>query len=630
MCGIAGIVAAVGPQRAPGADVVRRMAATLTHRGPDASGCWTDGTAALGHTRLSIIDLSPAGRQPMQDESGRYVMVYNGEVYNYRELRSQLEDRGYRFRSTSDSEVVLTAYREWGPSALDRFNGMWAFAIWDAERGELFAARDRAGKKPFYYASDATGAFYFASEVKALRAAGLQFGLNPQAAFDFLAQGTYGHLGEQGFFLGVNQLPAGHRLRLRPGGRAHVERYWDLPVVRGRDRLPYDAEFRRRFRELLIDAVRLRLRADVPVGATLSGGLDSSALVLIANELTGGRPMHLFTSLYPGSGYDETPYFQAVTSRLGRPLVHHATPSAERWRDDLLCVLDHQEEPFGDTSIFAHFALMRAARAAGVPVLLSGQGGDEVLLGYPSLVTAYLGSRLARGHIIHALTEAWRWSRGTPLGPARAVRNMVGAALPLPARDRLRRRYAERMAAGLTSALRARSSLRRFGDEACRDALDSYLAQTFKRFTIPHLTHYDDRNAMAFSVEGRMPFLDYRVIELLFAARYDALFHGGLTKRVLREAFADLLPDAVRQRRDKIGFYTPLAAWLRASAAWVAQFMTRERMEHVGVLEPTRYLSCLRELALGSNAPELEVWRGLIFHLWVERFGVAPLAAEAR
>jgi asparagine synthase (glutamine-hydrolysing) len=563
MCGIAGVLAARPLPTHEAEALGHRMIQTLDHRGPDANGIFADGCVVLGHTRLSIIDLSEAGRQPMIDESGRFVIVYNGEIYNYRELREELEAAGHRFRTATDTEVLLVGYRTWGRAVLQRLNGMWAFAIWDRHTNELFAARDRAGKKPFLYAVDADGAFRFASELKALRALGLTYELDPQAAFDFLTQGTYGHRGAAGFLRGVVQLPAGHCLQARPGAPPSVERYWELPVVRPRDRLPYDDAFRRRFRELLIDAIRLRLRADVPVGTTLSGGLDSSVIALVVDQLTRGAPLHLFTSQYPGSVCDETRYFDAVVERLRAPVVHHAEPAVDAWPATLQRVLDHQEEPFGDTSILAHFALMGAARDAGVPVILSGQGGDELLLGYPSMVNAYLGALLSRGQIARAAREIRHWAAGG----GRSLRDVAIAslahALPRRARDRARRHYVRRWAGVVTPSLLRRVTLDRFEHDRRRTQFDDYRAQIFTRFAIPHLTHYDDRNAMAFAIEGRMPFLDHRLVELMFSAVPQALFHAGMTKRVLREAFGDLLPPIVRDRRDKIGFYTPLARWMR-------------------------------------------------------------------
>ena len=622
MCGIVGIVGARAHAAEETQTRIRGMASTLRHRGPDATGDFVDVGVALGHCRLSIIDLSDAGRQPMHSDDERHVIIYNGEVYNYLELRAELEREGVVFRTATDTEVVLAAYRAWGASALTRFNGMWAFAIWDRHRGELFLARDRVGKKPLYYARAEDGALYFASEIKALTSAGLRLGIDPQAAYDFLTQGTYGHLGGRGFFTGLRQLPAGHWMKVTQDG-TEIQRYWEFPIVARRDRVPYDAAFIKRFRDLFFDAVRLRLRSDVPVGATLSGGLDSSTIATVVNALTHGAPFHLFTAQFPGTGCDESRYFDAVVDRIAHPLVHRVELPREGWLERLRRVLHHQEEPFGDTSILAHFSLMEAARAAGVPVLLSGQGGDELLLGYPSMVQAYLGSMLARGRVAQAMREARAWSGGREQSLGHILRAATMHALPLPLRDRVRAAVLGRRPTIASRHLRDRISLGRFAHDPRRSSLDSYLEQVFSRFALPHLVHYDDRNAMAFSIEGRMPFLDHRLVELMAGATYDALFHEGQTKRVLRDAFRDLLPPSVLERRDKIGFYTPLASQLCAAAAEIRAFMTRGRVAHVGVVDYDYWSSRFHRLLGGDNTAELDVWRGFIFHLWADAYDLA-------
>ena len=629
MCGIVGILSAAPRQREWFDARIVPMTQSLVHRGPDASGSWTSDVVSLGHRRLSIIDLSDAGRQPIHDDTGRFTLVYNGELYNYQELRRELMARGCRFQSQTDSEVLLYAYREWGRDALARCNGMWAFAIWDASKRELFTARDRAGKKPFYYTRDADGTLWFASEVKAFTAIGMRFGLEPQAAFDFLSQGTYGHLCGKGFFSGVDQLPAGHCMTVRPGEPPTFHRYWELPIVRRRDRLPYDDAFRRRFRETLEDAVRVRLRADVPVGATLSGGLDSSTIVSIVDRHTGGEPIHIFTSLYPNSRYDETPYFEAAVATLKRPIVHRVTPPTSDLRPDILRVLDHQEEPFGDTSILAHFHLMRAAREAGVPVILSGQGGDELLFGYPSMVHAYLGDLLGRGHPVRAWREARLWMAGANVGARTVLTAAIAHAIPLGMRDSLRRRYVYGLGAIVSPSLRRQVSLSRFEIDSRRDSLGDYAAQVFTRFAIPHLVHYDDRNAMAFSIEGRMPFLDHRLVDLLFAADYEALVKHGTTKRVLREAFSDVLPTAIRERRDKVGFHTPLASWLRSELSWIRSTIDSDHIRQLGVSDAAQVRTHIAALQHGDDRSALPVWRTFVLHLWAERFGVSLAGAPA-
>lgn len=625
MCGIAGIL--VGRSGVPiEEEQLWRMANALRHRGPDAAGVWRDSELGFAHTRLSIIDLSAAANQPMLDATGRYVLVHNGEIFNHVELRQELKDLGHTFRTHSDTEVILAAYRQWNAACLQRFNGMWAFAIWDTVEEELFAARDRSGKKPFYYAQRSDGSLVFASEVKALQSLGLRFGVNPQAAFDFLTQGTYGHLGANTFFLGLRQLPAAHMLRAKPGGTVQVDRYWDLPAVARRDRIAYTRDLQRRFRDLFVDAVSLRLRADVPIGATLSGGLDSSAIVGVIDQLSHGEDLHLFTRQYPGTAHDESQYVDAVVRRLQQPVLHTVPEAEDALGDQIDTVVDRQEEPFGDTSIVAHYDLMRAARAAGIPVILSGQGGDELLLGYPSMVHAYLGHLVAHGSLA-ALSEITQWSEGQKQSVGRVLLQVAPHVLPLTIRDDVRTLRVRWLAQRATPNLRRQVGFHRFQRDAWRGSLDTYVAEVFTRFALPHLTHYDDRNAMTFAVEGRMPFLDYRLVELAFSVDYAALCSRGYSKRLLREGCADLLPDIVRQRRDKIGFFTPLARWLRANAAAVRRATSADFVEALGIMNDAWFEGRLSALMNGDDSAQLDVWRAFVLHLWASRFDVSPLAA---
>lgn len=603
------------------------MASSLRHRGPDAAGVWWDSKLGFAHTRLSIIDLSSAANQPMRDASGRYVLVHNGEVFNHLELRQELKDLGHTFRTRSDTEVILAAYRQWNAGCLQRFNGMWAFAIWDTEREELFVARDRSGKKPLYYVQRPDGSLVFASEVKALQSLGLRFGVNPQAAFDFLTQGTYGHLGANTFFQGLRQLPAAHMLRAKPGGAVQVDRYWDLPAVARRDRIPYTRDLQRRFRDLFVDAVSLRLRADVPIGATLSGGLDSSAIVGVIDQLGGSEDLHVFTRQYPGTTHDESQYVDAVVRRLNRAVLHAVPESADALGEQIDAVVDRQEEPFGDTSILAHYDLMRAARDAGIPVIISGQGGDELMLGYPSMVHAYLGHLVAHGSLGTALSEISDWSHGQKQSMRRAVLQVAPHVLPLGIRDDVRTLRVRRLAQRVTPNLRRQVKFHRFQRDARRSSLDTYIAEVFTRFALPHLTHYDDRNAMTFSVEGRMPFLDYRLVELTFSVDYEALCSRGYTKRLLRESCADFLPDVVRQRRDKIGFFTPLARWLRTNAAAVRHATSTDFVDSLGIVNVAWFEKRLSALMNGDDSAQLDVWRAFVLHVWASRFDVSPLAA---
>ncbi|MBW3536083.1 MAG: asparagine synthase (glutamine-hydrolyzing), partial [Gemmatimonadetes bacterium] len=380
MCGIAGLV---GPLAADG-DRLAAMVRAQAHRGPDDRGRWSDPKAgvALGHSRLSVLDLAPRGGQPMASADGGLLLVFNGEIYNYRELRAELGD--YPYRTETDSEVILAAYRAWGGACVERFIGMFAFALWDVAEGALFCARDRLGIKPFHWAR-VEGSLAFASEIKALLAAGVPSSPDMDTWATYLAHGVYDH-GEATFFEGVRALPPGHVMTVRPrfGQEPEVSQrpFWDLPALtRDLEDMP-DAEAEARLLELMDDAVRLRLRSDVPLGVNLSGGLDSASLmVTVDRQAPGEGVLEAFTAAFDDPRYDETEFAEAVPRR------HPWTRRVERLRpadvwDVTTAMTWHQEAPFGGVATAAYHHLHRRALEEGVTVLLEGQGVDEALAGY--------------------------------------------------------------------------------------------------------------------------------------------------------------------------------------------------------------------------------------------------------
>src|SRR3989475_1046549 len=400
MCAIAGLYDISG--RALDLSALERMVLVQAHRGPDGEGyvlldargqerplavvgrlADARGTRpyrhsiGLGHRRLAIIDLSPLGHQPMTTEDGRCWVTYNGEIYNHVELREELRAKGYRFRSASDTEVLLAAYQEWNESCVTRFNGMFAFAIWDRDRRRLFCARDRMGVKPFYYSWDGAR-FAFASEIKGLLSAGLRPSPNQRAVFDYLDGACLDH-SEDTFFEGIRQLPPAHTLTVDT--QVTVQRYWDLPPCGEAGLSVRDAA--ERFRHLFRDAVRLRLRSDVPIGTCLSGGLDSSSIVCVANDLMFvehavpreliGERQKTFSSCFEDPAYDERQFIQPVVERTGAE-AHYTFPDPKELAESVSRLVWQQDEPFGSTSIFAQWNVMRLAAQRGVKVLLDGQG----------------------------------------------------------------------------------------------------------------------------------------------------------------------------------------------------------------------------------------------------------------
>lgn len=603
MCGIFGIWHLDG--KPVDLLAVQHATTTLRHRGPDDEGYLlvntrTGGLVAggedtdprldlppietysgetfdlvFGHRRLAIIDLSPAGHQPMASSDGSLWIVYNGEIYNYLELRSELEGHGYKFHTDTDTEVILVAYQRWGPECLAHFNGMWAFCLWDSKEQRLFLTRDRFGVKPLYYVHKGDR-FAFASEIKGLVGKhGWPFEPEDDAIYHYLVGGYLPSPQRGGtFFEGVQSVPPGHRLIVRPSGATTLQRYWTLPL--GSDEGPRQrADVVAGYGELFTDSVRLRLRADVPIGTCLSGGVDSSSIVCVVNRLMAqggltteqiGCQQKTFSAVYRTAGpYNERAHIEKVLEATGAE-GNFVFPTAERLRQDVERLVWHQEEPFQTTSMFAQWCVMSKVRERGVTVLLDGQGADEALAGYRPF-EVYLGDVLSRDGLWSALQEARAIQSITGLSTYRLWGKSMLHQLPPLWIGRLRRQrdkwrtdqaYLHPDFADRCHPL-SRSD---WWDAAARVTLSRHLRTLFEESILPYLLRYEDRNSMAFSIEGRVPFLDYRLVEYSFGAAAPWRIYQGWTKWVLRQAMDGVAPSEVIWRRDKVGFETPEAEWL--------------------------------------------------------------------
>jgi asparagine synthase (glutamine-hydrolysing) len=600
MCGLCGVVALDRPAERP---AVETMLDDLAHRGPDGSGVFAADGVCLGHLRLAIIDLSAAGLEPFASEDGRQQLIFNGEIYNYLELRDELAAQGHRFRTQTDTEVLLAAYREWGDACVERFNGMWAFAIWDAGRRTLFCSRDRFGVKPFYYRLDG-GRLAFASEPWVLGSRTP----NLRAVHDYVAQGYLDH-GEETFFAGVRALQPASSLTFGPQGLA-IKRYWSLePSEPPAD--PVAA-----VREAFLDAVRLQLRSDVPVGTCLSGGIDSSAIaVAVAHH--GHERQKTVTAWFEDPGFDERPYARAVVEATGAD-AHWTTFDDRDLARDLPAIVQAQGEPFGSASICAGWYVMREARAAGLTVMLDGQGGDELLAGYRASFGFRLSDLLRRGRLREATAELAAF--GAANGPRWAAVALVNPHVPerlrLAARARLRHTTAL-----LDPALRASAPDPEANGSVFPDRLRRQLQTLLTQRGIPELLRYEDRNSMTHSLEGRVPFLDHRLVELVFSLDGGELIRRGETKSVLRRALGDLLPAAVLRRRDKLGFVTPTNRFLRGAIGALAAdaFASRSFAER-GFVEPAAARRLLEKHRNGRVDAGFQLWRVLNLELWARRF----------
>jgi asparagine synthase (glutamine-hydrolysing) len=564
-------------------------------------------------------------------------IVYNGEIYNYLELREELGALHHAFHSPSDTEVILAAYRHWGLDCLSRFNGMFAFILLDRSKKTLFAARDRFGIKPLYYWIAPDGLIAFGSEIKQFSMLpGWRPRINGQRAYDFLNWAVSDHTDET-LFEGVFQLRGGEAMELdlsgqrppsvRPGERLPTYRWYHL------NPRPFSGSFEDagvEFRRLFSDSVRLRLRADVPVGSCLSGGLDSSSIVCVVNGLLRERDANALQKTFSACSdvkrFDEREYIDEVVRHTGTD-ARYVYPQI----DDLFALLDditwHQDEPFGSTSIFAQWLVFRLAAEARVKVMLDGQGADEQLAGYHNYFAPHLGSLLRRLRWRALFREVRAASRLHGYPASWGLKQALNNVLPEIIRQPLRR------LAGKPGVSVPWVDLARLGAAPSDPFLDAGTAksETVQQMSrtqlaataLPMLLHWEDRDSMAHSVEARVPFLDYRLVEFVLGLPDDYKIGGGLTKRVLRQGMRGILPERVRTRVDKLGFVTPEEIWIRKQGPDLFRRAMRETVDSsAGAVKPEA-LALLDDTIGGKRPYDFLIWRIISFGRWVRRFNVA-------
>lgn len=640
MCGIAGII-----QRNGGGLVDRNavlaMTASLYHRGPDGEGFYFNGPVGLGHRRLAIIDLE-GGQQPMTNEDESLWIVFNGEIYNYLELRRDLA-RHHTFRTHSDTEVILHLYEEVGERCLEQLNGMFSFAIWDTRQQRLFAARDRLGIKPFYWHLDAEH-FSFASEPKALIAAGLvEPQPDPQGMEEYLAFQFC--LGERTLFKNIWRLEPGHYLTFRPfrDSEPSVVRYWDFNY--NLDTHHTEEYYVDELLSLLQDAVRLQLRSDVPVGAHLSGGIDSSTVVCLAAPMYGSR-FHTFTgAFHEGPQYDETSYASAVARHVNS--IHNETwPTAADFSDVMPRLIYMMDEPAAGPGVFPQYFVSKLARA-NVKVVLGGQGGDEIFGGYARYLVAYLEQCL-KGAIYGTQEEDKYVVTWDSIMPNLPLLQQYGPMLQSFWReglfDEMDRRYF-RLVSRLEDAenlitpdlWNAESRSRTFA--AFQQVFNNPAAKSyFNKMTnfdlktlLPALLQVEDRTSMSVSLESRVPLLDHRIADLVTRMPPTIRFKGGDTKRVFREAVRNLLPKVVFDRRDKMGFPVPVADWFRGPLRdFLGDILLSPRARQRGLYR----VDNVEGLLLKEQKFGRQLWGLLSLELWFRAFMDAeqrpqPVATDA-
>jgi asparagine synthase (glutamine-hydrolysing) len=625
MCGIAGLVdtAGVGPDDRPR---VVRMRDTLTHRGPDAAGIFSDDRAILGHRRLSIVDLA-GGAQPLSNETGSIWLVYNGEIYNHAELRRELEANGHHYRSRSDSETIVHAYETWGDDCVTRFRGMFAFALWDAPRERLLLARDRLGVKPLYWTQAGTR-LIFGSEIKAILASGaVQARLRDEAVPELLS--TRSLAGDETLFAGIKSVAPGHVLAFA-GGRVAPRRYWSIPKPSADRPERSRAEDVRRFRALLEESVRLRLMSDVPLGVFLSGGLDSSAIAALMAPMM-GRPLETFSVAFADRAYNELAYAREVARSLGAN-AHEIVIDDRDFFAALPRLVWHEDEPIAHpSSVPLHVVSTLASRH--VKVVLTGEGSDELLAGYGRYPRALLNWRA--GRFYSRLPAALR-SRiaarvsvlsGTAGRYARRSFLAIDHAPELTFFDnfaainvrRLRQILTPRLTDRLRTEVVYEGLLARFNEEGRGSELDRVLYTDLSTYLV-ELLMKQDQMSMSASIESRVPFLDHHLVEFAATLPTDRKLSGFTTKRILRDAVADVVPASVRTR-SKMGFPVPFGQWMRGAWNDVARdvLMDRRTRERELVL-PHAADTLLHEARAGLPGAADAVWSLLNLELWHRTF----------
>ncbi len=626
MCGIVGVIH-LDPSHAINRSIVHAMMALLSHRGPDGEGVWGEGPVALGHRRLSIIDLE-AGHQPMANEDKSIWIVFNGEIYNYLELRRELT-RNHTFRTHSDTEVILHLYEELGERCLERLNGMFAFAIWDRRQQRLFAARDRMGIKPFYWTCDGTR-FAFASEPKALIGAGL-------VAADPDVQGLEEYLtfqlclGSRTLFRHIRKLEPGHYLTFRPlqDQEPSLVRYWDFNYEI--DTHHTEDYYTEQLLLVLQDSVRLQLRSDVPVGAHCSGGIDSSTVVCLAAPVYGGE-FHTFTGAFrDGPQYDETAYARSVAEHV-KSHHHEVWPDWQTFVEVMPRLMYMMDEPAAGPGLFPQYCVSKLAREH-VKVVLGGQGGDEMFGGYARYLIAYLEQCL-KGVIFGTQDEGRyvvTWESIMPnLSLLRQYKPMLQHLWRDGLFDDMDQRYF-RLVSRLDDAdslinrdiwndqsrLRMMEAFQGVFNNSSTKSYFNKMTNFDLKTLLPALLHVEDRTSMSVSLESRVPLLDHRIADLVTRMPPTVRFKGGDTKRIFRDAVRVLLPDAVFTRKDKMGFPVPLTEWSRGPLReFLSDILLSSRARQRGIYQVKE----VERLLAHERSFGRQVWGLLCLELWFRAF----------
>jgi asparagine synthase (glutamine-hydrolysing) len=664
MCGISGILKLNGSS-VELLDAARKMNATLRHRGPDGEGlllvddsgniitAFTEDTPneiytaafphspktaasqitsaskfVLAHRRLAIQDLSPAGHQPLCSQDESVWITFNGEIYNHIELRSELESFGHRFFTHTDTEIILAAYLQWGKECLHRFNGMWAFVIWDKKKNILFGSRDRFGVKPFYYYKDKE-IFAFASEQKALLKNPLvKAAINNAAVADYFVAGEIEY-GEESFFKNIIELFPGCAFEIQlQDGEFKTYTWYTLPEKEDKAEFTESQykQYIEQTRELLVNAIRLRLRADVPVGSCLSGGIDSSAIVGIIGDLVSknekvniGDKLKLFTAVFDEANIDERKWAAEMVERTGAEW-HTVKPKPEDFVTDIKELLYCQDVPIWSTSTYAQFRVMRLVKETGIRVVLDGQGGDELFAGYFPYYIPFWSELKNSGEAARRRTEIGAYGEGALKYRLREIlKQRTIPSLPVKMQMNIQRNYfpdINYLDDGLIAEF-----ISNHKQKPIANTLNAALRAEFINTRLKGYLKCEDRCSMWHSVESRTPFSeDHQLIEAVFKMPGMMKIRNGVTKYILREAAAPFIPDTIKNRRDKMGYATPNNKWITELKSELRPYFEQD---FSGIIDKKKLLRDYDSFFNIENKPENgRIFKFMAFAVWKQAFGL--------
>ena len=621
MCGIAG---GWWPQPGPAQTQLPQALQAMRHRGPDDQGIelypFNSAVVALGQVRLSIIDLSAAGHQPMHSCEGRWAIVFNGEIYNYRELRAELRTLGHNFESDTDTEVLLTAWVQWGHACLPRLVGLFAFAVLDKQSAKLTCVRDAFGIKPFFFSGDGHG-FRFASELPALlKLLPTKPQLNSQRSSDYLGHGDYDSTPDT-IYVGVHHLPPGHWFSVNlANGKTDIPQRWWIPKITERPGWKFEDAVEQ-VREQFLQNIRLHLRSDVPVGTALSGGIDSSAVVCAMRHVDPEQTIHTFSYIAAGSDLNEENWVDRVNAHVDA-IPHKVTATGIQLTHDLEEMILAQGEPFGSTSSYAHYRVFQLAKESGIVVTLDGQGADEMLAGYSGYPGQRLRSLIETGRITDAWTFLNEWSRWPGRSRLHGLKAVLGQLTDGPLYVGLKR---------LNGDHRCPTWL---NEQVLRDGgvslsypfiapeltlrgrrVVAELATSLSQRGLNALLRHSDRNSMRFSIESRVPFMTTELADLLLSLpEHYLIAPNGETKHVFRAAMRGIVPDDILDRKDKIGFATPEKDWLMGMAPTIRKWLSLPI--DLPFINHTALLREFDHVVSGTKPFTWQVWRWINFCRW--------------